>query len=293
MTGKNPINIQTATVDELKTIKNVGDKIADRIIEIRESQSEPITLDQILSVGKLNRLQWLEMIEMGDIIGLSLPDPLEAIVLNIESEKSDRSHDNTSMNLILGMLNKIQNKMDRTDSSLHQITSRLANLEGSTPKKPVTVITDQPTLRPIISTNQSLFPQDQCLTSPELSDNIYKLPTGLKNPETKKVDKQALQKSKGKKEGTRTRNRSPEVDSSSDSDTDTESESSSAQRHRRRHRHRHRTSSPVRPKMPTFTGDSKSKWEPFILLFERIAKHQNWSSRKKTERLLDCLRDSA
>ncbi|ESO99837.1 hypothetical protein LOTGIDRAFT_173495 [Lottia gigantea] len=68
------INIQTATVEELKQIRYyVGDKIAERIVQIRESQDIPITLYQILSLGKLSH--W-EMVETGEIIGLEIPDPL-------------------------------------------------------------------------------------------------------------------------------------------------------------------------------------------------------------------------
>ena len=64
------------------------------------------------------------------------------------------------------------------------------------------------------------------------------------------------------------------------------SEDSSRERHKRKH-HRRRKRSPQPPKMTICKGDDT--WDSFIFQFKRTAKRYDWSSRKKADRLVDCL----
>ena len=82
-------------------------------------------------------------------------------------------------------------------------------------------------------------------------------------------------------------------DSYSSDDSSTErrhryssSEDSSRERHKRKH-HRRRKRSPLPPKMTVYKGDNT--WDSFIFQFKRTAKRYDWSSRKKADRLVDCL----
>jgi NTP pyrophosphatase (non-canonical NTP hydrolase) len=45
--------------------------------------------------------------------------------------------------------------------------------------------------------------------------------------------------------------------------------------------------------MSTFDGTGKPSWESFIYQFERTANRRHWRNRRKTGRLLDCLKDIA
>lgn len=54
-----------------------------------------------------------------------------------------------------------------------------------------------------------------------------------------------------------------------------------------------RSKSPQHPKMSTFDGTGKPSWESFIYQFERAANRRHWRSKRKTGRLLDCLKDIA
>ena len=54
-----------------------------------------------------------------------------------------------------------------------------------------------------------------------------------------------------------------------------------------------RSKSPQHPKMSTFDGIGKPSWESFIYQFERTANRRHWRNRRKTGRLLDCLKDIA
>ena len=50
---------------------------------------------------------------------------------------------------------------------------------------------------------------------------------------------------------------------------------------------RNRRKSPHLPKLAAYTGDKN--WHSFIYQFERMARKYEWSTRKKGERLIDCL----
>ena len=54
-----------------------------------------------------------------------------------------------------------------------------------------------------------------------------------------------------------------------------------------------RSKSPQHPKMSTFDGTGKPSWESFIYQFERTANRRHQRNRRKTGRLLDCLKDIA
>ena len=54
-----------------------------------------------------------------------------------------------------------------------------------------------------------------------------------------------------------------------------------------------RSKGPQHPKMSTFDGTGKPSWESFIYQFERTANRRHWRNRRKTGRLLDCLKDIA
>ena len=82
-------------------------------------------------------------------------------------------------------------------------------------------------------------------------------------------------------------------DSYSSDDSSTErrhryssSEDSSRERHKRKH-HRRCKRSPLPPKMTVYKGDNT--WDSFIFQFKRTAKRYDWSSKKKADRLVDCL----
>ena len=82
-------------------------------------------------------------------------------------------------------------------------------------------------------------------------------------------------------------------DSYSSDDSSTErrhryssSEDSSRERHKRKH-HRRRKRSPLHPKMTVYKGDNT--WDSFIFQFKRTAKRYDWSSKKKADRLVNCL----
>ena len=64
------------------------------------------------------------------------------------------------------------------------------------------------------------------------------------------------------------------------------SDESTEERHKRKH-HRRRKRSPLPPKMTIYKGDNT--WDSFIFQFKRTAKRYDWSSRKKADRLVDCL----
>ena len=50
---------------------------------------------------------------------------------------------------------------------------------------------------------------------------------------------------------------------------------------------KNRRKSPHLPKIAAYTGDKN--WHSFIYQFERMARKYEWSTRKKGERLIDCL----
>ena len=75
--------------------------------------------------------------------------------------------------------------------------------------------------------------------------------------------------------------------SSTDSSYGQQSENSSSDSSRCR------SKSPQHPKMSTFDGTGKPSWESFIYQFERTANRRHWRNRRKTGRLLDCLKDIA
>ena len=56
---------------------------------------------------------------------------------------------------------------------------------------------------------------------------------------------------------------------------------------------RGRSKSPQHPKISTFDGTGKPSWESFIYQFERTANRRHWRNKRKTGRLLDCLKDIA
>ena len=64
------------------------------------------------------------------------------------------------------------------------------------------------------------------------------------------------------------------------------SDESTEERHKRKH-YRRRKRSPLPPKMTVYKGDNT--WDSFIFQFKRTAKRYDWSSRKKVDRLVDCL----
>ena len=72
--------------------------------------------------------------------------------------------------------------------------------------------------------------------------------------------------------------------SSTDSSDGQQSESSSSDSSRGR------SKSPQHPKMSTFDGTGKPSWESFVYQFERTVNRRHWRNRRKTGRLLDCLK---
>jgi hypothetical protein len=109
------------------------------------------------------------------------------------------------------------------------------------------------------------------------------------NAQRKKKDS----KKKGKSRDKSVSDSSDSHDSQSESNSDTDSQSSDSSSDKDRKWRKQRKRSPLKPKMPVFDGDPKSNWDSFIYQFQRIAKRQHWSQRKKASRLLDCLKDKA
>ena len=81
--------------------------------------------------------------------------------------------------------------------------------------------------------------------------------------------------------------------SSAEDSIDSESSDESLERERRRNDTRHRRrSSPPGPKLPNFSGNH-TEWDAFLYLFNGTARHYQWSSDKKLQRLKECMRDKA
>ena len=81
--------------------------------------------------------------------------------------------------------------------------------------------------------------------------------------------------------------------SSAEDSFDSESSDESLERERRRKGTQHRRrSSPPGPKLPTFSGNP-AEWDAFLYLFNGTARHYQWGSDKKLQRLKECMRDKA
>ena len=59
-----PININTATYDLLKNIKNIGDKRAKKIIEIRDIKGR-LTLEDLKIIPNIPSSIWDPLVEEG------------------------------------------------------------------------------------------------------------------------------------------------------------------------------------------------------------------------------------
>jgi hypothetical protein len=98
----------------------------------------------------------------------------------------------------------------------------------------------------------------------------------------KSVTSKRMNKSSSKKH---TRRYSTSSTDSSDGQQSGSSSSDSSRGH---------SKSPQHPKMSTFDdGTGKPSWESFIYHFERTANRRHWRNKRKTGRLLDCLKDIA
>jgi hypothetical protein len=128
---------------------------------------------------------------------------------------------------------------------------------------------------------------------PLTTETVQKPQSEDKTKSTKRVKSKSPSNSKNSKPKRRDSDDDGGMsDSESDSDSSSDSSSFSGKSRKSSGRHK-KSSSPVRRKMPAFSGSSKEDWDNIIFQFKRIAKRHQWDKDEKYDRLFDCLTDKA
>ena len=68
MAAKNPININTASQEELMKIRDIGEVKSKLIIQARKAKSTPLTLEDLKLIEGISSTMWDPLVKAGRII---------------------------------------------------------------------------------------------------------------------------------------------------------------------------------------------------------------------------------
>lgn len=287
-----PININTATLDELKTITGISDKRANKIIKRRQDKGSPLTLEDLKLMTDIPSTIWDPLIEAGTIT-------LEPPEISQPTEANPMEQ---------GQTQKLSKLIETLQKDVKDLKTEKAEMQSDFDHKMIEMNADfvvrMKNREHEFEHQQSLFAQKYkqemeslIKESQEREEKLQQIIKNqeaemkqLKTPGTVNVDdKAALEKvienivSNKEKEESKTTSTSTLGNILGKSNLQTKPYMSKG--------NKWSNDGPLPPKMGTYDGHGD--WRPYFVQFNHIANRYKWTTQDRLDKLIECLRDRA
>ncbi|VDI28661.1 Hypothetical predicted protein [Mytilus galloprovincialis] len=288
-----PININTASLEQLKQISGISDRRAQKIINKREEKGSPLILEDLKLMTDIPNTMWDPLMKTGVII----LEPSEEIQEGIQEDITGKAEENAKeIKKMAAMIEKLKTSFSNAekDKALmkadyeHRIaavnqdfTVKMKNREhdyeqqydklAKRHKEEMEELIDKVNEREL-KLNQSIEERDEQIKKIQMT---MKTETDDKTKLQEMIEKWSLPKEKPSMKIAETKD-----EPSWKTKTNTHTGQGSK-----------RQDGPLPPKMSTYDG--RSDWRPYLVQFNHIANRYNWTNQDRLDKLIECLRDRA
>lgn len=282
-----PIDINTATFEQLKQISGISDKRANKIIKRRQEKGSPLTLEDLKLMSDIPNTMWDPLIQAGVITVLKEPETIEE-TLETSTEKEKFQHMANTIDILkneLESIKKDKNNMQAAyDKKLADITLdfkiKLKNTEHEYNKQHENYVQQQ---------NEKY---DKFMREFRDREEILCQEIKLRDIRLKKMEEEASSEGAyGKLSSDINSNKYLETIKSESQDSWKKSTHISKPLHSTDQVLPNKSSGPLPPKMATYDG--RNDWRPYFVQFNHIANRYNWTNQQRLDKLIECLRDKA
>ncbi|CAG2207159.1 unnamed protein product [Mytilus edulis] len=288
-----PININTASLEQLKQISGISDRRAQKIINKREEKGSPLILEDLKLMTDIPNTMWDPLMKTGVII----LEPSEEIQEGIQEDITGKAEENAKeIKKMAAMIEKLKTSFSNAekDKALmkadyeHRIaavnqdfTVKMKNREhdyeqqydklAKRHKEEMEELIDKVNEREL-KLNQSIEERDEQIKKIQMT---MKTETDDKTKLQEMIEKWSLPKEKPSMKIAETKD-----EPSWKTKTNTHTGQGSK-----------RQDGPLPPKMSTYDG--RSDWRPYLVQSNHIANRYNWTNQDRLDKLIECLRDRA
>lgn len=285
-----PINVNTATLDELKGLEGIAEKRGKALIRRREEKGTPLTLEDLKLIPEIPNTKWDPWLADGTI---TLGEPVQELgnmvsqknIQKLAEEITERQHE---IKTLRQEKTTMQVEFDRKAYEMNaDFLVKLKNQEHE---------------------HEKLQQQREKIHHDELEKMIMEFKEREENMKQKMEEKdRAMNKMKEEicsvpedrfgteslfsgypsaikiEENLRTY--------PSRNDIWIEKDNSHQRKNEKRERRTFNFDGPMTPKLSVYDG--KADWRPYYAQYIHIAKRYDWSPEDKLDKLIECLRDKA
>ncbi|XP_061177789.1 trichohyalin-like [Saccostrea echinata] len=273
-----PIDMNTASVEDLVRINNIGKVRARAIVDARLNKGT-LTLEDLKITGQVGKSQDRSQIQTESIEHVQTMQSQENLYQQIEHlqrELREREHQiRTREHQIRERENVImerEKEIGEKDQLLQEKTVRLENSEEEVSMLQRSLVVNREKYDGMFEDLQKKVN----LREQELNDQYERF-------DEQKQKIRALEEQERAEREEHLRSRMREMD-----EREREINESSVEKPKDK---KNTVSSPAPPKLATYDG--KSEWRPYFTQFNHIAKKYKWNDSDKLDKLIECLRDKA
>lgn len=284
-----PININTATLDELKTIHKIGQKAATTIIRAREEKGY-LTLEILKLLEGVPNTIWDPLISKGEVVIEEHEPEFLAQKMDPQQRINELEQQMKSMTEIMQF---------KADEKQNTTTALQEKMKGMQEDFQVKMLQQEEHFRSILEETQQEnsdrmkkmkldFEKREFLLREEIQirDKRIKQEEDIRKT-TEKIEKLSPAGVYGMRIDRSILNQTPDEKST---DTTTRNIKTAVKSGQREYSER-KFEGPAPPKMSKYDG--KSDWRPYFLQFTHIANRYNWTPEQRLDKLLELLCDKA
>ncbi|VDI47032.1 Hypothetical predicted protein [Mytilus galloprovincialis] len=280
-----PININTASLEQLKQISGISDRRAQKIINKREEKGSPLILEDLKLMTDIPNTMWDPLMKTGkskkgskkDITGKAEENAKEikkmaAMIEKLKTSFSNAEKDKALMKAdyehrIAAVNQDFTVKMKNREHDYEQQYDKLAKRHKEEMEELIDKVNERE-----LKLNQSIEERDEQIKKIQMT---MKTETDDKTKLQEMIEKWSLPKEKPSMKIAETKD-----EPSWKTKTNTHTGQGSK-----------RQDGPLPPKMSTYDG--RSDWRPYLVQFNHIANRYNWTNQDRLDKLIECLRDRA
>ena len=323
-----PININTATYDLLKNIKNIGDKRAKKIIEIRDIKGR-LTLEDLKIIPNIPSSIWDPLVEEGLVI---VPSTLrKSQELETRTENVPNPNISQTNKELQQKIECLEREMLLKEQMIKERESLITEREKEIQEKDLTINTKQEELSllqkslkanrekddkmfeemsSMITMREHDMSEKMAVRERELDEQLQKFVEQKEKlrilEEKESAEREEIFRSRMREIAEREKELEKREKDLKQMKVEREHKeyisninrlapqniySNTSERGEDIRSHARTTHSPAPPKLSTYDG--KTEWKPYYIQFNHIAQKYMWNDREKLDRLIECLREKA
>ncbi|CAC5415563.1 comEA [Mytilus coruscus] len=274
-----PININTATDEELKSIKNIGPKRAGIITAAREERGQ-LTIEDLKLLEGIPNTIWDPLVDEGAIVS----EPLEHTKKDIDPKQRVRELEEQMSGMNAIMKQRMQEKQVALQDMQHQMQimqdefkTRLTEQNAKFQKCIEQMEHDH-------KENTEALSVDFEKREHEMREEIRMRDNKMKQADEMRLTTERIEKLFPSGIYSKQEDRKPLK-------TTLKSGPGYTPKGNLQDRSEKRVEGPSAPKLATY--DEKTDWRPYFLQFSHIANRYKWTPQNRLDKLIECLRDKA